>query len=124
MIVYDTGALVAGERNDRRLWALHDAALRRGISPVVPAGVLAQAWRGGPQARLSRLLRGCTVAALDRSLARAVGSLCANAKTSDVVDASVVLLARSRLAAVVTSDESDIRHLMAAAGAALRIYQL
>ena len=43
MIVYDTGALVAGERNDRAMWALHDAALRRGITPIVPAGVLAQA---------------------------------------------------------------------------------
>lgn len=43
MIIYDTGALVAGERNVRHMWVLHDAALHRGITPVVPAGVLAQA---------------------------------------------------------------------------------
>lgn len=124
MIVYDAGALVAGERNDRRMWALHDAALRRGIMPVVPTGVLAQAWRGGPQARLSQLLRGCTSAPLDERLARDVGALCATADTSDVVDASVVLIARSRNAAIVTSDESDIRHLASSAGAALSIYTM
>lgn len=124
MIVYDTGALVAGERDDRQMWAFHDAALRRGITPIIPAGVLAQAWRGGPQARLSQLLRGCACAQLDEPLARAVGTLCAKAETSDVVDASVVLVARSRHAAIVTSDEPDIRHLASSAGTALAIHQV
>ena len=124
MIVYDAGALVAGERNVRQMWALHDAALRRGITPIVPAGVLAQAWRGGPQARLSQLLRGCVSAPLDEQLARDVGSLCATANTSDVVDASVVLVARSRQAAIVTSDEPDIRRLVSSAGASLAIHNI
>ena len=124
MIVYDTGALVAGERNDRYLWSLHDAALRRGLTPVVPAAVLAQGWRGGPQARLSRLLRGCTSVPLDEPLAREVGALCAAAETSDVVDASVVRVAQRRQAAVVTSDESDIRHLVAATGTTLEVHAL
>lgn len=124
MIIYDTGALVAGERNNRHMWALHDAALRRGITPIVPAGVLAQAWRGGPQARLSQLLRGCVSAPLDEPLAREVGSLCAKAETSDVVDASVVVIARSRHAAIVTSDEPDIRHLASPAGTALAIHEI
>ncbi len=124
MIVYDTGALVAAERNHRAMWALHDAALRRGLTPIVPAGVLAQAWRGGPQARLSQLLRGCVYAPLDQQLARDVGSLCATAETSDVVDASVVLIASSRRAAIVTSDKPDINHLATSAGAALAIHQM
>lgn len=124
MIIYDTGALVAGERNVRQMWALHEAALRRGVTPVVPAGVLAQAWRGGPQARLSQLLRGCVSAPLDEPLARDVGALCATADTSDVVDASVILVARSRDAAIVTSDEPDIRHLASSAGVALTIHRL
>jgi hypothetical protein len=124
VIVYDTGALVAGERNVRQMWALHAAALRRGITPIIPAGVLAQAWRGGPQARLSQLLRGCVSAPLDEPLARDVGSLCATADTSDVVDASVVLVARSRHAAIVTSDEPDIRHLASSAGASLTIHKV
>jgi hypothetical protein len=108
VIVYDAGALVAGERNDRPMWALHDAALRRGITPIVPAGVLAQAWRGGPQARLSQVLRGCVNEPLDESLARDVRLLCATADTSNIVDAWVVLIATSRHAAIVTSDEPDI----------------
>ncbi len=124
MIVYDTGALVAGERNVRQMWALHDAALRRGITPIVPAGVLAQAWRGGPQTRLSQLLRGCVSASLDEPLARDVGSLCATANTSDIVDASVILVARSRRAAVVTSDEPDIRHLASSAAASFTIHTI
>jgi hypothetical protein len=114
MIVYDTGALVAGERSDRQMWALHDAALRRGIAPTVPAAVLAQAWRGGPQARLSQMLRGCSVLEMDEPIARAAGSLCGSAGTSDVVDASVVAAAASRHAAIVTSDPTDIRKLLSA----------
>jgi hypothetical protein len=124
VIIYDTGALVAGERNNRQMWALHDAALRRGITPIVPAGVLAQSWRGGPQARLSRLLRGCVSAPLDEPLARGVGSLCAMADTSDVVEASVVIIATSRHAAIVTSDEPDIQHLASSAGASLAIHEI
>ena len=42
VIIYDAGALVAAERNVRSLWALHDATLRRDLTPIVPAGVLAQ----------------------------------------------------------------------------------
>lgn len=30
-MTYDTGALIAAERNDRRLWALHRRALERGL---------------------------------------------------------------------------------------------
>jgi len=48
--------LIAAERNVRRIWALHRRALERGLVPTVPAGVLGQGWRGGPQAQMSRLL--------------------------------------------------------------------
>lgn len=40
-LTYDTGALVAAEPDNRVMWSLHSAALRRGLPPVVPAGVLA-----------------------------------------------------------------------------------
>jgi hypothetical protein len=42
-LTYDIGALIAAERNDRTMWALHRAALVRGLLPVVPSGVLAEA---------------------------------------------------------------------------------
>ena len=43
--------------------------------------------------------------------ARAAGQLCGARGTSDVVDASVVLCARARKHAVVTSDVGDLRRL-------------
>lgn len=107
-ITYDTGALVAAERGDRVVWALQRRALERGIRPVVPAGVLAQAWRGGPQAQLSRLLRGCRVEDLDDAAARRAGVACARSGTADVVDASVVVGAVARGDLVVTSDVDDV----------------
>lgn len=77
-----------------------------------------------PSHRLSQLLRGCVSAPLDEPLARDVGALCATANTSDVVDASVVLIAVSRQAAVVTSDEPDIRRLASSADASLAVQRI
>ena len=55
-VTYDTGALIAAERNDRRMWALHAGLLAEEVVPVVPVPVLAEAWRGGArQASLVRL---------------------------------------------------------------------
>jgi hypothetical protein len=122
VIVYDTGALVAGERGNRGMWALHEAALRDGLSPLVPAGVLAQRWRGGSQANLSRLLAGCKVTPLDEPLARAAGTLCGKAGTSDVVDASVVVLAHLAGAAIVTGDSEDLHRLITAGGIDTRVH--
>jgi hypothetical protein len=76
-LTYDTGALVAAERGNRVVWSLHPAALNRGLPLVVPAGVLAEGWQGGPQAALSRLLKGCLVEDLSKAQARAIGSLAA-----------------------------------------------
>jgi len=124
VIIYDAGALVAAERNVRSLWALHDATLRRDLTPVVPAGVLAQVWRGGPQANLSRLLSGCRVSSLDEPLARVAGNLCGQAGTSDVVDASVVVLAHLMGASVVTGDAGDLNALARAAGWPISLHEL
>lgn len=121
-ITYDTGALVAAERDDRLLWSLHRAALRRGLPPTVPAGVLAEGWRGGPQANLSRLLKGCDVEDLTRDRARAVGALAARAHHDDVVDVSVVEGAVRRNHAVVTSSSAHLRRVAAATGARITIH--
>lgn len=121
---YDTGALIAAERNDRRMWALHRRSLERGMLPTVPAGVLGQSWRGGPQAQLSRLLSGCRVEALDEAKARSAGAACAAAGTSDGVDASVVVGAATRGDLVITSDEGDLERLRAAHDLTLRLHQL
>jgi hypothetical protein len=121
-LTYDTGALVAAERNDRLMWSLHRAALARGIPPVVPAGVLAEGWRGGPQATLSRFLKGCDVEELSKEQARAVGALAARARHDNVIDVSVVDGAIRRRHAVATSDRAHIRKVAAAAGVAVEIH--
>jgi hypothetical protein len=51
------------------------------------------------------------VQVLDREEAQATGSLCGKSGTSDIVDASVALLARRSGAAIVTSDPADLRRI-------------
>ena len=113
-VTYDAGALLAAERGSRQMLAQHRRALESGVVPVVPAGALAQAWRGGPQPRLSRLLAGCRVEELDEPRARSAGAALALAKTSDVVDASVAVGAAARGDVVITSDAADIQHIASA----------
>ena len=123
-ITYDTGALIAAERGERRLWALHRRALESGAVPSVPAGVLAQGWRGGPQPQMSRFLAGCRVEDFDESKARSAGAACGLSGTSDVVDAAVVVGAAARDDLVVTSDAADLSRLRRALGVELRMYEI
>lgn len=120
-LTYDSGALIAAERNDRLMWALHRRVLERGVRPVVPAGVLGRAWRGRPQPQLSRLLQGCRIEDLDEVRSRAAGAACARAKTSDVIDAAVVVGALRRGDLVMTSDPADLSRIASALGATLEI---
>lgn len=123
-LTYDTGALVAAEGDNRIMWSLHRASLRRGLPPTVPAGALAEGWRGGPQANLSRLLKGCDVEDLTKGQARAVGTLAARANHDDIVDVSVVEGAVRRNHAVVTSNAGHIRKVATAAGADIAIHSV
>jgi predicted nucleic acid-binding protein len=112
-VVFDTGALIAFERNEPRVRRLIELAVEHGVPVHVPAGVVAQAWRdGSKQTRLSRLVGSgwLSVQPLDTGEAKGAGIICGRRKTSDVIDASVVLLAR-RYSAVVTSDSDDIARL-------------
>lgn len=113
-LTLDTGALIAFERNDRKMVALMKRALELGYSFAVPAGALGQAWRDGRrQARLARLLGSAEVVIepLSDRRAREAGQLCGVTKTRDVIDASVVLCGKQRGHSVVTSDPSDLRRL-------------
>ena len=111
-ITFDAGALIAIERRSRRMQALLEEIDRRDWQVAVPAGAVAQAWRGGPrQARIAALLSDerTQVVALDDPFARAVGLLCGRSGHADVVDVSVALCARQRNLHVVTSDPEDLR---------------
>lgn len=109
-IVLDAGALIAIDRADRRMIRLLEMA----GDIHVPAGALAQAWRNpARQTRLARVLNAgeITIHPLDGITARAAGQLCGATGTSDVVDASVVLVGRLVDGVVVSSDGDDLRHL-------------
>jgi len=107
----DTGALIALESGSTRMAALVEEALAGRAELAVPAGVLAQAWRGGGrQARIARLLRAsnASVVPLDLKMALRVGVRCAATRTADIVDVSVAICASERKHAVITSDPDDI----------------
>jgi hypothetical protein len=117
-ITLDTGALIALDRGDKRMIALLHQTLERGCTFRVPAGVVGQAWRNGRvQATLARFLRAeeVEIVALDEELARSCGELCGVTRTSDIIDASVVILARERRDTIVTGDAEDLRQLDPAA---------
>jgi predicted nucleic acid-binding protein len=112
--VLDAGALIALDRGDKRMIALLQSALAQRRAFRVPAGVVGQAWRDGRvQATLARFLRSEEVAivALDEQLARSCGELCGATGSSDIVDASLVILARERRDPIITSDPNDLRRL-------------
>lgn len=123
-VVYDAGALVAAERNDRRMWAEHRVRLELGLSIVVPAPVVAQVSRSPRQVQLRRLLAGCEIVDFGEADAHAAGRLLASSKTNDVVDAAVVELAVRRCADIVTGDLRDLSKLAAAAGARPRLLEI
>lgn len=85
---------------------------RLGQRPVIPAPMVAQAWRGGPrQARLAKVLSGSELIVADRPLSRRAGELLGRARTTDVLDALVALAAKDRPGhEVPTSDPSCAEH--------------
>ena len=114
-VTYDSGALIAAERGERRIWARHRALLLRRVVPVVPAPVVAQCWRGtARQAQLARLLAGCEIESLDDTRAKATGILAGRARTADIVDAAVMEGALRRDDLIVSSDEGDLAAIAAA----------
>ena len=125
-LIYDAGALLAAERDNREFLAIHKAALCEGRHIAVPAPVLTQAWRGGAgrQAVLAMVLRGIEVLPTDEDIAREAGVLLGLSGTSDAVDAIVVATAVRYAATVVTSDPKDLRVLGDAAAFHLGVVEV
>ncbi|KPM53674.1 hypothetical protein CcI49_11270 [Frankia sp. CcI49] len=116
-LVLDAGALLAVERGDREMVARLRVAQQHDIGLRSNAVVVAQVWRdhSGRQAALARLLRAVEVCAVDERTGRDAGVLLGRARTSDVVDATVTLLARPG-DRILTSDPKDITRLVQAGG--------
>jgi len=113
-VTLDTGALIALDRDDRRVLVLLARAGEIGATVTVPATALAQAIRRPrTQVRLARLIRQPTtdLAALDGTDATSVGILLAASRTKDIVDAHVVVCGKRSRQPIVTSDARDLRRL-------------
>ena len=113
-VTFDAGGLIALDKDDRRVIALLARAAEIGATITIPATALAQALRKpARQARLSRLVRqpSTDLVALDGLDATSVGVLLAASRSSDMVDAHVVICARRSREPIVTSDPKDIRRL-------------
>jgi hypothetical protein len=112
--VLDAGALLALERRDIRLLADLKLAGELGLAIRVPAGSLAQSWRGGPRsATIARLLQHATVVGVGEGSAKEIGVFLAHLRFAegekpDVVDAHVALVTRATQSLVWTSDPSDM----------------
>jgi predicted nucleic acid-binding protein len=112
--VFDAGAFIALERRDTRALALVAELVEGRRTGYVPAGVLAQIWRGSPrQHAVTRMLRtgALHTESMSQEVALRTGLVLARTGTSDVVDAHLVLLGRKLNAVVVTSDMDDLRRL-------------
>lgn len=111
-LVLDAGALIAIDRNDRRIAGLVTLGRRAGADLVTVAPVVGQAWReGARQARLARALPMIDVLDVDRACAQAAGEVLRESGGSDVVDALVALAARPG-DQVLTSDPDDLGVLL------------
>lgn len=122
-IVYDTGALLAAERRNPDFLALHDELTAARIRPIIPVVVvLAQAWRGGPQHQISRVLKACDILPDDQRTGRAAGVACAASGTADVVDAIVIVTAVRHQAPIVTSDPGDLTRIADSIGVKIRLF--
>jgi predicted nucleic acid-binding protein len=84
--------------------------------------VLTQAWRGGPQHQISRLLKACDIVPDDERTGRAAAIACAASGTADVVDAIIVATAVRHQAPIVTSDRGDLSRIADAIGVKVRFF--
>lgn len=113
-VTLDAGALIALERSNRKVVALLARAAATDATITIPSVVVAQVMRNpGKQARISKLLRqtNTRLPALDGAAAIQVGRLLAASRTSDVVDAHVVLCAKESDDSIVTSAPYDLARL-------------
>ena len=89
---------------------------RSGRAPDHPVDRSREAWRGGPQPQLSRLLAGCQVREFTEQHARTVGRVLGETGAADIVDASVVVIAQRFNEEILTSDPDDLEPIAGVLG--------
>ena len=112
-MIVDAGFLISVDRNERAAQEFLTAALRQNTRLHTTHPVVAKVWRSGSrQARLASLLSAITIHPFDSGVA--VGALLARSRTSDVVDAHLVVLAVQLSQSILTGDPDDLNTLASA----------
>jgi predicted nucleic acid-binding protein len=106
-VTFDTGVLIALERRHAGALALLRACRLSRASITIPAGVVAERWRGTRRA----LLESGSLEPLSPELAQRAGELLAENRSSNAIDATVVASAAQRGDLIVTGDAADLRRL-------------
>jgi predicted nucleic acid-binding protein len=111
-VTFDTGVLIALERRHAGALALLRACRISRARITIPAGVVAEWWRG-----IHRALLECgSLEPLSPELAQRAGELLAETKGSNAIDATVVASAAQRGDLIVTGDAGDLRLLAVSMG--------
>jgi len=109
-LTFDTGALIALERGEKRMRTVLLAAQERRAVITVPAPVLTEWWR--TDSKRSRLiLARMTVEPVGEHLAKLAGEALSSVPGATAVDAIVMASAAQRGDAVFTSDVADLERL-------------
>jgi len=114
-VIFDAGVFIALENPAQRgvLLALVQKMQAEGIDPVTNTAALAQVWRDpAVQVPVAMLVKATTVH--DFGDPRVIGVRCAASGTSDVVDASLAVLATQLDMCILTTDPEDMTALGAA----------
>jgi predicted nucleic acid-binding protein len=109
-LTFDTGALIALERADKRMRTVLETAAIEHVPICVPAVVVAEWWRGSSRRRLD-ILESIDVEPTTEYLARIAGEAMAELPGSTVVDAIVMASAAQRGGIVYTADLRDLERL-------------
>lgn len=110
-LTFDTGAVIAFERRERRIMSLLKAAAQDEKAITIPTVVIAEAYRGDNKRRLAELFDVSIVEPLDEHLARTAGEAQANVTGATTIDAIVAASAARRGDHVITSDPVDMLRL-------------
>jgi len=106
-LTFDTGALIALSRGDKRMRSVLVAAQERRAVITVPAVVVAEWWRAeGKRSRL--ILARISVEPVSQRLAMIAGEALAAVPGATAIDAIVMASAAQRGDAVFTSDIEDL----------------
>lgn len=110
VFVFDTGALIALERRERRMSKRVMYLRESKGSIIVPTPVIGEWWKGRSDWR-EKILAPMILEPLDAPLAKTAGEATAKIKGATLIDAVVMASAARAGATVYTSDFDDLTRL-------------